>query len=146
MQPKTKVNTTQQCNIPVAQPAATPFKAPVYFSRSTISSPRLQTYSNVTIPPKSERGSNAEGISLLMFETDRLPLAIYLDASGVMRFSHCESIGNGKVKFVFQDPQNVGADEERKFDRGECVSNVQSIFASQRFLRRKTQEVLNTVR
>jgi len=74
-----------------------------------------------------------------IFETERLPLAIYLHASGSLRFSHCEPVDAGKVQFVFLDPSSLGDQAELEFENG-AVATAKSIFASQTFLRRKMSE------
>jgi len=76
------------------------------------------------------------------FLTERLPLAIYLHASGKLEFSHCESTSNSKVRFVFRDPQHIGNELELEFESGAQVPAT-AIFASQKFLRRKVSEALN---
>ncbi len=76
------------------------------------------------------------------FQTERLPLAIYLHASGKLEFSHCESTSNSKVRFIFRDPQHIGCELELEFERGAQVPAT-AIFASQKFLRRKMSEALN---
>ncbi len=73
------------------------------------------------------------------FLTERLPLAIYLHASGRLRFSHCESLDAGKVKFVFHDATAQGDQAELEFENG-AVVQAKAIFASQTFLRRKMSE------
>jgi hypothetical protein len=76
------------------------------------------------------------------FLTERLPLAIYLHASGRLIFSHCEDAGRNKLQFVFLDPSNMGDQFELEFENGAvCVAN--SLFASQKFLRRKMSEAQN---
>jgi len=77
----------------------------------------------------------------MTFTTERLPLAIYLHASEKLTFDRCESVGNGKVRFVFQDHKNLGDQVELEFERGAVVSAT-ALFASQKFLRRKMTEKL----
>jgi hypothetical protein len=77
----------------------------------------------------------------MTFLTERLPLAIYLQASGKLIFERCEITGNGKVRFVFDDTQHLGDQIELEFDRGAAVSAT-ALFASQKFLRRKMTEAL----
>jgi hypothetical protein len=73
------------------------------------------------------------------FLTERLPLAIYLHASRKLNFSHCQDGGSDKLQFVFLDPSNLGDQLELEFENGAvCVAN--SLFASQKFLRRKMSE------
>jgi hypothetical protein len=76
------------------------------------------------------------------FTTERLPLAIYLHASASLIFSHCERASSDKVLFVFLDPQHLGNELELEYERGAQVAAT-SIFASQKFLRRKMSEALN---
>jgi hypothetical protein len=75
------------------------------------------------------------------FSTERLPLAIYLHASGKLAFDRCDPAGNGKVRFVFEDHQHLGDQLELEFERGAAVSAT-ALFASQKFLRRKMTETL----
>lgn len=77
-----------------------------------------------------------------LFSTERLQLAIYLHASDRLDFSHCESAGNGRVRFVFKDTEVVGCTLELDFDRGAMVPAT-AIFASQKYLRRKMSEAIN---
>ena len=79
------------------------------------------------------------------FLTERLQLAVYLHATGEPHFLGCESNGNGKVRFVFKDPERNGDLAELEFDRGAAVPAT-AIFASQRFLRRKMTEILNNLK
>jgi hypothetical protein len=76
------------------------------------------------------------------FTTERLPLAIYLHASGSLNFSRCERGSGEKVRFVFIDPEQLGNELELEFERGAQVSAT-AMFASQKFLRRKLSEALN---
>ena len=76
------------------------------------------------------------------FETERLQLAIFLHATGGLRFLGCEASGNAKVRFVFDDPQQTGAQVELEFDRGAPVAAT-ALFASQKFLRRQMTDALN---
>jgi hypothetical protein len=76
------------------------------------------------------------------FSTERLQLAIFLHATGRLRFLRCELSGNGKVRFVFADPEQMGAQVELEFDRGAPVSAT-ALFASQKFLRRQMSDALN---
>src|ERR1700756_5435582 len=78
------------------------------------------------------------------FSTERLPLAIYLHASQRMPFVGCERVPNGKLKLLFQDEENQGAQAELEFflDRGAVVP-ASELFASQKYLRRRMSEALN---
>ena len=80
-----------------------------------------------------------------LFETERLQLAIYLHADGRLRFHSCERIGAGKVLFVFEDADRVGDTVELEYENGAKVSAV-SLFASQKFLRRKMSDALENRR
>ncbi len=71
----------------------------------------------------------------MTFSTERLPLAIFLHATGRLRFLGCEPNGDGRLRFVFDDPSGEGAQAEFEFDRGAAVS-ASTLFASQKFLRR----------
>jgi hypothetical protein len=76
------------------------------------------------------------------FQTERLQLAIFLHATGGLRLLGCERNGSAKLRFVFDDPQHLGAQAELEFDRGAPVAAT-SLFASQKFLRRQMTEELN---
>ena len=52
------------------------------------------------------------------FTTERLQLAVVLHATGGLPFLGCESSRNGKVRFVFEDPDHIGEHAELEFDRG----------------------------
>ncbi len=93
-------------------------------------------------PLASSQDRAMRGIAENTFLTERLPLAIYLHASGKLEFSHCQSTSNSKVRFVFRDPQHIGCELELEFERGAQVPAT-AIFASQKFLRRKMSEALN---
>ena len=71
----------------------------------------------------------------MKFRTERLPLAIFLHATGRLRFLGCEPNGGGRVFFLFDDPGGEGTQAEFEFDRGAQVS-ASALFASQKFLRR----------
>ena len=77
------------------------------------------------------------------FTTERLPLAIYLHASQRLIFSHCELVGDEKVRFIFSDPKNEGDHAELEFENGALVA-ANSLIASQKYLRRKMSETLNS--
>jgi len=76
------------------------------------------------------------------FATQRLPLAIYLHATGHLRFLRTEAGGNNKLWFVFQDDQHSGPQLELEFDRGAVVS-ARNIFSSQTYLRRQMSDAEN---
>jgi hypothetical protein len=77
-----------------------------------------------------------------VFVTERLPLAVYLHASGRLRFSGCEIPVMGRVEFIFLDPSRQGNQLELEFENGAPVAAT-SLFASQKYLRRKMTETLN---
>jgi hypothetical protein len=78
----------------------------------------------------------------MIFRTERLPLAIFLHATGRLRFLGCEPNGDGKVRFVFADQENSGAQVELDYERGAPVAAT-ALFASQKYLRRKMSGALN---
>jgi hypothetical protein len=80
---------------------------------------------------------------IITFTTERLPLAVFLHASGRLRFSHCNLAGEAKVQFVFSDPNTEGDQAELEFENGAVVSAT-SLFASQRYLRRRMTDELNS--
>jgi hypothetical protein len=80
-----------------------------------------------------------------MFTTERLQLAIYLHASGRLQFERCERSGDGKARFVFDDPEQIGDQLELDFERGAPLAAT-SLFASQKFLRRKMSDALDNRR
>lgn len=83
--------------------------------------------------------------SCLEFSTERLQLAIYLHASQQLPFLRCEAGENGKIRFVFDDPDANGSQAELQFDRGAEVS-ASDLFASQKYLRRKMSEATENQR
>ena len=82
-------------------------------------------------------------MSPLTFSTERLQLAIFLHATSKIRFSHCEPGESGKLRFVFDDPEHIAEDLELEFDRGAEVPAT-CLFASQKFLRRKMTEAIES--
>jgi hypothetical protein len=80
-----------------------------------------------------------------VFTTERLQLAIYLHASKRLTLSHCECKANGKVRFVFQDPNHLAAHAELEFAQGALLPAI-DLFASQTFLRRKMSEAIENRR
>ena len=76
------------------------------------------------------------------FSTERLQLAIYLHASQRLLFLSCDAGQNGKIRFVFDDPDDLGPQVELDFDRGAEVA-ASDLFASQKYLRRKMSEEIN---
>ena len=75
------------------------------------------------------------------FSTERLHLAIYLHASGQLPFLGCLPSGNGRVRFAFSDSHRIADQLELAFEQGASVPAT-ALFASQKFLRRKADEVL----
>ena len=67
-----------------------------------------------------------------VFSTERLQLAVYLHAAQRLPFLGCEAVGNGKVRFVFDDPDSSGPQAELEFDRGAEVA-ASDLFASQKY-------------
>jgi hypothetical protein len=85
------------------------------------------------------------GSPCLAFATERLPLAIFLHATDRLRFLRCEAADRrDKVVFVFADPERLGSELELEFDRGATVPAT-ALFSSQKFLRRKMTEALNSI-
>ena len=74
------------------------------------------------------------------FSTERLQLAIYLHASGRLPFLRCETQPSGRVRFVFADSDSLGSQAELEFDLGAVIA-ASNLFASQKFLRRTTEEI-----
>jgi hypothetical protein len=80
----------------------------------------------------------------MKFVTERLPLAIFLHATERLMFLGCEPEKHGpKLVFAFSDPDSKGSQAELEFDRGAAVPAT-ALFASQKFLRRKMTEALNS--
>ncbi len=79
------------------------------------------------------------------FSTERLQLAIFLHADARLCFLDCERIGQSKVRFVFDDPTHKGDSLELEFENGAKVSAT-SLFASQKYLRRKMSEAMDNRR
>jgi hypothetical protein len=76
------------------------------------------------------------------FATERLPLAIFLHAARRLLFAGCQATdGDGRVRFLFQDPNHEAAQAELTFDQGATVAAT-ALFASQKFLRRKMSEAI----
>jgi hypothetical protein len=76
------------------------------------------------------------------FSTERLQLAVFLHATDRLPYLCCESNDQGKARFVFDDPRQIGPQSELEFDRGALVSAT-ALFASQKFLRRQMTNALN---
>ena len=76
------------------------------------------------------------------FSTERLPLAIFVHASGRLLFRGCELVRPGALRFVFEDPERLGKQIELEFDRGAPLSAT-SLFASQKLLRQTMTEAIN---
>jgi hypothetical protein len=74
------------------------------------------------------------------FATERLQLAIFLHATRRMGFLGCQTARNrDRVSFLFDDPDNIGAQAELDFDQG-AFAPAAGLFASQKFLRRRMSE------
>ena len=79
------------------------------------------------------------------FSTERLQLAIYLHADQRFLFLSCDAGQNGKIRFVFDNADNLGPPEvELDFDRGAEVA-ASDLFASQKYLRRKMSEEIDEI-
>jgi len=76
------------------------------------------------------------------FRTDLLPLATFLVASQRLRFLKAEASSDGRVSFVFLDPDNLGDSVELEYESGASVSAI-AYAAAQKFLRRRMDAVLN---
>ena len=76
------------------------------------------------------------------FVTERLQLAVFLHATKLLTLDHCELSPCGKVKFVFVEPRTEGEQGELEFDTGASVPAT-ALFASQKYLRRKINQLLN---
>jgi hypothetical protein len=69
------------------------------------------------------------------FATEDLPFAAYLNASRKLRFLACQASGNGRIAFVFADPNNEGDQLHLSFESGaECPAAA--LYDSIRHLRR----------
>jgi hypothetical protein len=77
------------------------------------------------------------------FETERLPLAIFLHADGRLAFLRCERVTDLHVAFIFDDPHLCGDQIQYEFESGAALP-VSKVFAAQGFLRRKMSDALNT--
>ena len=76
-----------------------------------------------------------------VFATQRLQLAIFLHATKCLLFRKCVGVSEGRISFLFEDPQNEGAQVELEFDRGAPVPAT-DLFSSQKYLRRRMSEAL----
>jgi hypothetical protein len=79
----------------------------------------------------------------MLFKTERLPLATYLQASGCLKFLRCEPARPGRVAFIFEDEHGEGPQLQMEFDMGAAVSAI-ALFAAQTFLRRAINNPRNT--
>lgn len=70
-----------------------------------------------------------------VFKTTRLQTAIYLSASGALRFIGCKRVSENKIEFWYHDPDSRGQQCELDFESGASVPAI-AIFASQRHLRK----------
>lgn len=75
------------------------------------------------------------------FSTERLHLAVYLHALGQLPFLGCLPTARGRVRFEFNDPNNIADELELEFEQG-ASEPATAVFASQKFLRRKADEAL----
>jgi len=76
------------------------------------------------------------------FVTERLQLAVFLHATKLLTLHHCELSPSGKVRFVFVEPRSKGDQSELEFETGASVPAT-ALFASQKYLRRKINQLLN---
>lgn len=76
------------------------------------------------------------------FVTERLQLAVFLHATKLLTLDRCELSPSGKVRFVFVEPRTKGEQRELEFDTGASVPAT-ALFASQKYLRRKINQLLN---
>lgn len=86
---------------------------------------------------------NSEGRAM-RFCTEDLPFAAFLCATRKLRLIGCEYVnGNGRVAFVFSDPNGEGPGLQIEFESGaECPAAV--FYDSVRHLRRVMTRVQNT--
>jgi hypothetical protein len=71
-----------------------------------------------------------------LYRTDSLPFACYLHSTGKLRFLRCESVdGNGRMVFVFGDPERQGEALHIQFESG-AEAPAAAYFDSIRHLRR----------
>jgi hypothetical protein len=70
------------------------------------------------------------------YQTDSLPFAAFLHSTRKLRFLGCESAsGNGRVAFLFDDPERLGERLQVAFESGsECPAAA--FYDSVRHLRR----------
>jgi hypothetical protein len=76
------------------------------------------------------------------FVTERLPLAVFIHASGRLFFLGCEVVRPGVLQFAFADPERLETQIELEFDRGAPIPAT-ALFASQKYLRRVMTEALS---
>lgn len=97
---------------------------------------------NMNSSSSNSPSNSSSNFSTKRFVTKRLPFAIFLHASQKLRFVGLEPDANGNdVHFVFADPDGIADELEFAFERGEMASAI-SLFASQKFLRKKMTAVL----
>ena len=65
----------------------------------------------------------------MTFNTERLQLAIFLHGTQRLRLAHCETVGNGKVRFVFEDPDSQAEQDVSAYLRGEVVPALEIVNA-----------------
>lgn len=81
-----------------------------------------------------------------LFSTTVFYVAIGIHAANQLKFKGCRKSGNGQVLFDFFDPNHQGEELSLAFDQGKLVAPVNVTLASQRYLRRKMNEVLGVTR
>ncbi len=79
------------------------------------------------------------------FSTERLQLACFLHAANKLKFLRAEPNGTGKVSFIFADPEQIGDQLELEYEQGAVVA-ANALFASQKYLRRRVDQALDTRR
>ena len=75
------------------------------------------------------------------FATERIPLAVYLQAANVLKFLRCERTGPTRACFVFDDPDSQGEHLEYQFDQGALIE-ARAVPSAQKLLRRQMFAVL----
>ncbi len=69
-----------------------------------------------------------------VFETDKLPLAVFIHTRDALPFLGVKEGRPGRMVFEFQDPDGQGPQLELEFQRGAEVS-ASALFASYKYLR-----------
>jgi hypothetical protein len=70
----------------------------------------------------------------MTFKTERMQLAIYLNAAERLRLLECAQTRPGTIEFIFDDPDDRGSEYEFEFNKGIAVSAL-ALFASQKYIR-----------